>query len=160
VKLGDLISNSAMPRLLLGLMLVFAPFLSEFPCCCAGESASSALAAPKASCCFVKSVTGRSVPKSCCQNQAVPASAHHGIKSCCQLKASSCECAVITESLSTLQLRRPSLGQNSFESVCFAQSIADLNAPKLKNFSRTSDAGLITSTPSNRRQARLSVWRN
>ena len=160
VKLGVHKLNSTVPRLLLGLLMVFAPFFADVPCCCAQEVFTSALGSPKAYCCAARPITGHNTAQSCCQSQKDASGADHRLSSCCQIQSAFCECALASESLPVSQLRRHSVGQQRFV-VAFWLSAEDaLNVAKRENAGRSPGAGLITSSPSNRRQARLSVWRN
>lgn len=160
MKLGVHNLSSDLTRLLLGLLLVLAPSLADVSCCCAREISAAELAVPRLSCCSFRSINGQDAAGSCCGNRKDASASQHGRNSCCQLQTAPCECAVVLESRPASQLRRHSLGQQRFAAVFWLSADDALNVSKHENSGRSTGAGLITSSPSNRRQARLSVWRN
>ena len=160
MKLGVHNFSSTLSPLLLGLLLVLAPFLADVSCCCARQISTAELAASEASCCSLKTPIGHDTARSCCKNREDASAPQHGRNTCCQLQAATCECAVVSESLPVSQLRRHSFGQQGFMPVLRVSADDAINISRLENAGRSADVGLMASSPSNRRQARLSVWRN
>ena len=160
MKLGVHNFSSTLARLLLGLLLVLAPYLTDVSCCCARDIAEAELAAPRSSCCSFTRRTGHGTAGACCKESEDASAGQHQPNSCCQLQAARCECVVVMESQTVSQLRRSSVGQQRFVPEFWLSAADALSVSIRENADRSAGYGVMASSPSNRRQARLSVWRN